>query len=68
MSKTYHFICEIQDSINKYKVVSSVYVDISTPLKAKKYFLKHPQIKKYLKNMRYQITMRQNCEVLQYPE
>ena len=65
---TKHYICKVEDSINKYKVIVSIYCDYSTPLQAKKFFLKHELIKKYIGNKRYQITMRQNPDVLQSAE
>lgn len=68
MSKTFHFICQVEDSINDYKVVASIYCDVSTTSKASKYFLKHKELQKYFGNLRYQITFRQNSVVLQYPE
>jgi len=63
--KTFHFICKIQDSINQYKEVSSTYCNVRTMNQAKKHFLKDPNIKKYIGQMRYQIIITQNSEVLQ---
>jgi len=65
MKKTKHFICTVQDSINNYQEIGSIYCDVNTTLQAKKYFLKHTWVKKYLGNERYHITFKQNTTVLQ---
>lgn len=66
--KTNHFICKVQDSINNYNEIVSVYCDVRTANQAKNFFIKHEKIKKYIGNKRYQIIFRQNSVLIQYPE
>jgi len=68
MKNTNHFICTVKDSINKFMEIGSIYCDVNTTKQAKIFFLKHPFIKKYIGNLRYQITFKQNSHLLQDSE
>jgi hypothetical protein len=65
--RSQHFICKVEDSINDYKVVASIYYD-GTEEEARSYFVKHKDISKHIGNTRYQISYRANATILQYPE
>jgi ferredoxin-thioredoxin reductase catalytic subunit len=67
-TKTNHYICEVQDSINNYRIIQSVYCDCYSNQEALDYFNSHDAINKYIGNFRYQITARQNSIILQYPK
>ena len=60
-----HFICIVEDCLNAPKVIASKWCDETTPKKAEAYFRKYPDIKKYIGNMRYKITFRQNDIMIQ---
>lgn len=65
--KSFHFICVVQDSINKYMEIQSSYCDVKTPTQAEAYFIKQRNIKKYIGNKRYKIVFRQNEIIIQQP-
>ena len=65
---TIHYIINVQDSINDYKTVQGGYVDAPNASLAKEHFRAHAPWSKYFGNMRYQITMKTNPDILQYPE
>lgn len=63
--KLFHYICKVQDCLNKYEEIASTYCDEKTPKKAEAYFRKDPAIKKFLGIKRYQIVFRQNSITIQ---
>lgn len=65
MKTKYHFICTIKDSINYFDTIASFYTDQTTTKKAVDFFLKDNRVKKYLKNERYHIEIKQNLILLQ---
>lgn len=65
MKKTNHYICNVYDSINNYEKIGSSYCDVTTNLKAIKYFKSDKFIKKFIGNKRYQIEIRQNAILFQ---
>jgi len=65
MKTTNHFICTVKDSINKYQEIGSIWCDVNTNKQAETYFKKHPFIKKYLGNTRYEISFKQNTVLMQ---
>jgi len=63
--ETHQFICIIEDTINEDAVISLTWCHVRTPKQAEAYFKKHKDVKKYLGNMRYKITFRQNAIMIQ---
>lgn len=63
--KTKHFICKVDDCINKYQTVVQRYCDVSTSAQAKKHFMNEPSIKKYIGNDNYRISFRENSVLIQ---
>ena len=58
----------VQDSINDYREVQTGYVDVESREDAISYFTNSKPFNKYFGNMRYQIVMRTNPDILQWPE
>jgi len=65
--KTNHFICKVQDSLNNYNEILSVYCDFNMVKQAETFFKNHDEIKKYIGKNQYQITFQQNPDIIQYP-
>jgi hypothetical protein len=63
-----HYILTVKDSINNYQEIGQIYCDVNTTKQAKKFFLSHNWVKKYVGNKRYQITFKQNAHLLQDSE
>jgi len=59
------FICTVEDCLNNNGVIASQWCDETTTKKAEAYFRKCPGIKKYIGQMRYNITFRQNPIMIQ---
>ena len=66
--KTTHYMISVQDSINDYREVQTGYVDVESKDDAVSYFTNSNPWKKYFGNRRYQITMKTNADILQWPE
>jgi len=64
---TNHYIISVQDSINDYREVQGGYVDCESREDAVSYFTNSNPWRKYFGDGRYQITMKTNADVLQWP-
>jgi hypothetical protein len=60
-----YFICQVQDSINKFDVISENICYLKTPKQAEAYFMKLHDIKRHIGKERYKIVFRQNAIVIQ---
>lgn len=61
-----HWMIEVQDSINEYRVVQPGYFD-GTEAEAREYFRNNRPWNRYFGDERYQIVMRVNPIILQEP-
>ena len=66
--KTQHYMISVQDSINDYREVQGGYVDVESTEDAVSYFRNSNPWRKYFGDKRYQITMKTNANILQWPE
>lgn len=65
---TTHYIISVQDSINDYREVQGGHVDARTKDDAAEYFRNTAPWCKYFGDLRYQIVMTANSDILQWPE
>lgn len=63
--KTYHYICEVFDSLDGNYKVHSAFTDQTNSVRAVNYFKRNYNMKPYLGNRKYKIVMRMNPVVIQ---